>query len=385
MQALAPLRYLIRPLQIEGALFIAVIGVLLGLARIGGLAGLSIAVAAATCLSKYAFIFLDHLADGKPGGPIFSWEMANPAGEARPWLYLVSILVFVTVTELLSAVLGATWVFALRLLCICLLPAFIAVHSITGSFIEALNPAAVIAMAWRMGWGYLCVLAVAVVCLVAMQLFVLPASSEEEPGLRVLTLQFMPHVMHATLLAYLWLAMFAVLGGTLFEFRNEIGYDAAHSPERKQARVDAEQDVQRNQFIDRVFGEYRSGAYINAWNSIQERVRASEDALAEYRWVLERIATWPSPRLANRMVQEMLPLLLAKRLSGEALGLVKNRLKADQAFRPATGEYTLKMAQLACDGGDRPLARALLQDFERYFPDDPVRGSVVHLSAQLAR
>jgi len=385
MQALAPLRYLLRPLQIEAALFIVVFSLLLKLASRAGPLGLALALTATACFLKYAFILLDHIADGKPGGPVFSMEMANPLGEGRPWFYLAAITIVAIVTELLHPVFGAGWVFALRLLCIGLLPAMIAVHSVTGSSIEALKPNVYIAMAWRMGWGYLCVLIVASACVLLLHFFARQAPSKDELGLQVLTLQFVPGAMRIMMLMYLWLAMFAVLGGALFEYRLEIGYDASDSPERKQARDDAERDRLRDRFIDGVFAEYRGGAYINAWNSIQGRIRTAEDALEEYRWLLARISTWPNPQLANRVAEEMLSLLLAKQLYSEALAVAKRRAQSDADFRPATGEQALKLAQLARDCGDRPLARALLKDFERHFPNDPVCQSASRLAEQLLR
>lgn len=385
MTAFAPLRYLIRPLQLEAALLIVVFALLLALATKAGLFGLALGMITLSWFLKYAFILLDHIADGKSRGPVMSMEMANPVGESRPWLYLAVIVVFVFATELLRPVLGDNGVGALRLMCLLVLPAMIAVHSVTGSFIEALNPIAVVAMAWRMSWGYLCVLLVAVACFAAMQFLAAPPPFSEEPGVRMLTLHFMPGFVRVLALMYLWLAMFAVLGGALYEYRQSIGYDASDSPERKQERDDAERDRIREKFVDAVFAEYRSGAYINAWNSIQVRVRSSDDALEEYRWLFARIATWPSSRLANRMAQEMLPLLLAKHLHSEALSVTKHRVQADTDFRPSNSEQLIKLVHLARDGGDRPLARALLKDFDRHFPNDPVRSSVAQLSEQLAR
>jgi hypothetical protein len=385
MEAFAPLRYLIRPLQLEAVLLIVTFSILLMLASHAGLFGLPLAFIVISWFLKYAFILLDHIADGKPGAPVLSAEMANPLGEARPWMYLSMMVIFLMATEFLRPTLGSTALSSVRMLGVCALPAIIAVHTVTGSVIEAMNPVAMGAMAWRMRWGYLCVLVVPLVSFTAMLFIAVPPPAADESAVRMLTLQFMPSIVRTMVLMYLWLSMFAVLGGALFEYRDAIGFEASHSPERIQAREDAECDFFRNRFIDRVFGEYRSGAYINAWNSIQEQVRNGDDALVEYRWLFARIAQWPSPRLANRLAQEMLPLLLAKQLHSEALSIAKNRMNADAEFRPSTGEQLLKLAQLARDAGDRPLARALLKDFDRHFPNHPVRTSVAQLVEQLAR
>jgi hypothetical protein len=385
MEAFAPLRYLIRPLQLEAALLILTFSVLLALASYAGLFGLPLGFIITSWFLKYAFLLLDHIADGKPGGPVLSTEMANPLGEARPWLYLALLVSGFIATEILRPTLGSMGASSLRILSISVLPAMIAVHSATGSFIAALNPVAVGTMIWRMRWGYVCVLMVAITCFLALQFIAIPPLSTEDRLVQVLRLQFMPNFLRTMALMYLWLAMFAVLGGALFEYRNVVGFEASHSPERLQAREDAERDRLRAKFIDRIFGEYRSGAYINAWNSIQEYVRNSTDALDDYRWIYQHIAAWPSSRLANRLLQEMLPLLLNAQSNGEALRLIKSRILVDAEFRPATSEQLIKLAHLARDGGDRPLARTLLQDFERHFPNDAARNSAVQLAGQLTR
>jgi hypothetical protein len=46
---------------------------------------------------------------------------------------------------------------------------------------------------------------------------------------------------------------------------------------------------------------------------------------------------------------------------------------------------TLRMVRVARDGGDRPTARALLRDFQRIFPNDPLQRAADDLAAQLER
>jgi TolA-binding protein len=81
----------------------------------------------------------------------------------------------------------------------------------------------------------------------------------------------------------------------------------------------------------------------------------------------------------------LLPLLLKARRHGEALKLVKARLQADPEFRPLASAELIKLAELARDGGERPVARALLHDFDRRFPDDPAHSSAKQLAELLER
>jgi hypothetical protein len=46
---------------------------------------------------------------------------------------------------------------------------------------------------------------------------------------------------------------------------------------------------------------------------------------------------------------------------------------------------TLRIARIARDGGDRPTARALLRDFQRIFPNDPLQPAADELSRELQR
>jgi len=183
----------------------------------------------------------------------------------------------------------------------------------------------------------------------------------------------------------LWLAMFSVLGGVLQARRHEVGFEPEHSPERRQRRDDQDRDRERARFIDQVFAEYRAGRQQSAWQTIEQHASRSPTPMVEYLWIHDRVATWPNPKLANRVAQALLPLLLAAQRNGDALKLVKSRLQADAKFRPLTSVDLIKLAELARDGGERPVARALLHDFEHRFPNDPAHSSAKHLSDQLAR
>jgi len=108
-------------------------------------------------------------------------------------------------------------------------------------------------------------------------------------------------------------------------------------------------------------------------------------AVAEYLWIYERVSGWSEPRLANQLAQELLPRLLTARRNGEALRIARDRVRANPEFRPREGSDVVKLAQLARDAGDRPLARALLHDFDRRFPEGAARTSARTLLEQLTR
>jgi hypothetical protein len=180
--------------------------------------------------------------------------------------------------------------------------------------------------------------------------------------------------------------MFSLIGGVLFERRFDIGLDDVNTPESVDSGADDDDTPDerlRDREMDRIYAEWRGGAHANAWKSVQALVAESSDQLAELRWLYQRAAQWPDGRLADRLARELLPRLLAKRITGEALDLVRERLKKDARFRPTGSADLLTLVQLARTAGDRATARALLQDFSTLYPGDPAQAMVERLNTQL--
>jgi hypothetical protein len=101
--------------------------------------------------------------------------------------------------------------------------------------------------------------------------------------------------------------------------------------------------------------------------------------------MLERMTLWPQQSLAQRVARELLGLLLVHQRTGAALQVVRSQVKADATFRPTTAEQTVQLAQLARDGGEWPLARTLLSDFDSRFPAHPAQPRVAQLKEQLLK
>jgi len=192
-------------------------------------------------------------------------------------------------------------------------------------------------------------------------------------------------LLRTALLMLVWLMLFSLLGGVLHTRRVELGFEPEQSPERTRHLDERERDRERDRFVDQLFGEFRSGNPHNAWSSIEKHATLSADAVAEYLWIYERVSGWSEPRLANQLAQELLPRLLTARRNGEALRIARDRVRANPEFRPREGSDVVKLAQLARDAGDRPLARALLHDFDRRFPEGAARTSARTLLEQLTR
>ncbi len=370
MGPLASLRSLALPFHLAPLLLVAIFATLLLFGARAGLPGLPILLIVGSWFCKYAFMLLDHAAEGRPGAPVLSAEDINPLGEMRPVAYGITIAVFYAASAGLGEYLGPAFRSAVRLLGLLSLPVVIATHTITGSFARALHPVAVAETTRGLGIGYLLVLGVAAACAWLGEIIVFDAGNVSL-WLRI------------ALLMLLWLMVFSLLGGVIHARRFELGFDPEHSPERSRLRDQRDRDRERDRFIDQVFAEYRSGSSRNAWDTIHARAERGPDRVAEYAWIHERVASWSGPRLANRVAQELLPLLLSAGRNGEALRLVENRLQHDPQFHPLSGDDSIRIARLARDGGNRPLARTMVRDFDLRYPDHPSRDTAAMLAEQL--
>lgn len=373
MPTVAILRYLAVPLRASPLLLIGIFSFLLMLAAVSGLTGIPLALIVLSWFFKYAFVVLDAVVDGLDEPPTLAIEMVNPVGDQRA-LILVALVaglyfLFGAVSDRAGQVLAVLVVIAGA----SLLPAMIAVQGVSGNLIESFDPRTWFKLMRQLGADYTLLLG----CAVSFGLIghVLVASDLANA---------MPAMLRIALLMYGWLAMFALIGGALFERRLEIGLEATHAPERIEAKRDAEIDRVRSRQIDIIYAEWRGGGHANAWKTITTHLERSTDALAELRWIYQRAAGWPDSRLAGRLAQEILPRLLSAHQTGAALDIVRERLAANAEFRPLSSADLLTLVRLAREAGDRRTARALLHDFGRFYPNDPGQLMADTMSKQLA-
>ena len=374
MGAAAIIRYLAIPLRTAPLLLIGTFSVLLVLAAKAGIVGIPLGLIVLSWFSKYSFVLMDHLADGVTEPPVLSIEMVNPLSEQRPMILLLMTLGLFYASDSASYWVGERGALALHVLIALILPAVVAVQGATGTVVQSLNPRRVIGLILRLRWDYVLILGfIALVWLFGR--WVIESSIGDA----------LPIIVRIALLMYAWLAMFSLIGGVLYERRLDIGLDDVHTPES----IDTSGDEQvpdervRSREFDRIYAEWRGGAHANAWNTVLGLVDKSSDQLSELRWLYRRAAQWPDGRLADRLAREMLPRLLAKRSTGEALDLVRERLRKDPRFRPAGSADLLTLVHLARTAGDRATARLLLQDFSTLYPGDPAQSVVDRLNTQL--
>jgi hypothetical protein len=374
MGAAAIVRYLAIPLRTAPLLLIGTFSVLLVLAAKAGIVGIPLGLIVLSWFSKYSFVLMDHLADGVTEPPVLSIEMVNPLSEQRPMILLLMTLGLFYASDSASYWVGERGALALHVLIALILPAVVAVQGATGTVVQSLNPRRVIGLILRLRWDYVLILGfIALVWLFGR--WVIESSIGDA----------LPLIVRIALLMYAWLAMFSLIGGVLYERRLDIGLDDVHTPESIDPSGDEQVPDERVRSLefDRIYAEWRGGAHANAWNTVLGLVGKSSDQLSELRWLYQRAAQWPDGRLADRLAREMLPRLLAKRSTGEALDLVRERLRKDPRFRPAGSADLLTLVHLARTAGDRATARLLLRDFSTLYPGDPAQSVVDRLNTQL--
>jgi hypothetical protein len=376
MGAAAIFRYLAVPARAAPLLLIGTFSILLMLALRAGILGIPLGLILLSWFSKYSFVLMDHMAEGAAEPPVLSIEMVNPLSEQRPLILLLMVIGLYFASNEARHWIGARGALVLLVAVGLILPAVVAVQGATNTVVQSLNPRRVLGLIVRLRGDYLVILGfIALVWLFAR--FVLESSIGGA----------LPLVVQVALIMYAWLAMFALIGGVLFERRVDIGLDDVHTPESVSAAADHDDDTPderaRDKEIDRIYAEWRGGAHANAWNTVLGLVGKSSDPVAELRWLYQRASQWPDGRLADRLARELLPRLLAQRATGEALNLVRERLRKDARFRPVGSADLLTLVHLARAGGDRATARLLLQDFSKLYPGDPAQAMVDRLNTQL--
>jgi hypothetical protein len=371
MNVAALSRYLALPLKTAPLLLIAIFSLLLSFAARAGLFGLPLTLILMSWFFKYAFALLDRTTDGALEPPVLSIEMINPVSEQRSLVLLIVIIGIFFVSDAASywfgPLLGALLAFAI----VFVLPAIIGVQGATGSLLQSLNLHRCLRLIGRLGRDY----ALIVICAAALLgiAFVLAR------------IESLPLIARLAFSMYAWLAMFAVIGGVLFERRLDIGLDAAHSLERIDAKQAADVERERDRLMDRIYAEWRGGSHITACMTVTELLRHSSAPGDELEWLYAKTSKWPDPRLPNQLAQAWLPYLLAAKRNGRVLEVLKERLGADTSFRPATSQQVLRCVRLARDGGERNVARTLLDDFAERYPNDTLQVVAEDLRSQLER
>jgi hypothetical protein len=318
---------------------------------------------------KYAYILFDHTVWGYDEPPTLDIQMLNPLDEQRPLAQVVILgLIYAAVkfTETSwgpapAALLGALAAFAF--------PASVAVLGLERNLLLAVYPVALARMIGGLGLVYGLVLAI-----IGAYVFGI--------GALMRWVSFLP--LELALAMFGILSIFSVLGGALYERRNELGIETRRSPERAAELALRDERRESHALVTEAYGQMRAGSHTRAWALLQDWLASRGHAAADYHWLCEHVVDWHDPRYSNRLTQDYLERLIALKDHGRALDVVRQRLDQDPTFRPKSAAATWRLAELAAQGGGAPrIARTLLADFEKRFPGDPRAGAARALAERL--
>jgi hypothetical protein len=359
----------LRPARGGAAAVLIIFALLLAIAAKIGFTGIPLAFIVNSWFFKYAFILFDHSSRGFDEPPVLDVKMMNPIDEQRPLAQLLIIVLLAGVAYLAYRTLGiaaATMFAIVSLLC---LPASVAILGLEGNILKAINPLAWAAMIKGLGPLYLVVLGLIASCaLVIVWLTRLDLWLSIRIALGMFGI----------------LSIFSVLGGALFERRDQLGIHTWVSPEQEAEKQRKEDHAQSEKLVHEAYGLTRADRHVNAWELLQRWLAQHNYAVDAYAWICESVSSWDDPRYLTRLSQDHIERLLTLKRTGEALDVVSRRLAADSSFRPKSAAATLQIAQLAARGGGVPkVARTLTSDFAARFPGDPHTPTAIALARHL--
>ena len=295
--------------------------------------------------------------------------MMNPLDEQRPLAQLFIILLLAGAAYWIDVRLGIVAAVIFTLLSLFCLPASVAILGLEGNLIKAINPIAWAAMIKGLGVLYPVVLGLIALC--ALIVFAL---SRLDLWLSVSTAIAMFGV----------LSVFSLLGGAIYERRDQLGIHAWVSPERDAEKQRKQDHAESERLVHQAYGLQRVDRHIDAWELLQRWLTEHGHAVDAYAWICQSVSSWDDPRYLTRLSQDHIERLLILKRTGEALTVAATRLNADPTFRPKTAAATLQIAQLAARGGGlSKVARTLTNDFAARFPDDPRTPTAVALARHL--
>jgi hypothetical protein len=364
------LPHLLRPARAAPALLILVFSPLLAFALHGVLLGIPAVLILTSWFFKYAYILFDHTVWGYEEPPTLDIQMLNPLNEQRPLAQLLILGLILLAVKFTAATWGPLPGLAAAALAAFAFPASVAVLGLQRNILLAIYPVALARMIRGLGAAYLLVLAVIGAYLAGIALL-------------FKWVHFLPLELALTMFGIL--SVFTLLGGAVYERRNELDIETRRSPERTAAREKREEEQQNHAIVTEAYGHMRAGSHSKAWSVLQQWLASRGHLISDYEWLRERAVHWHDGRYANRLSEEYLERLITLKENGRALDVVKQRLAEDPAFRPRTASATLQLAQLAVQGGAPGVARMLLDDFATRFPNDPGLVAAQKLLQQLTR
>lgn len=339
--------YLLLPWHLTVLMLVAVLTFGLMIAIVAGLFGFIVAAFIVSWFFKYCFALLDAIVSGRREPPVLSAEMISPLDEQRPLAQGLIIVAAASAVDLVRHRLGMPAAVTLGAGLALALPASVAVLGLTGNPLRAVWPPMLLEVLRGVGRDYLWPVG-AMLGLLGLAL--------------LLDSRLLPTWLPVAAIQCGFLVEFSLLGGMLFEHRLELGIDTQTAGERLAARDRREHALERHRMLDRAYSQLRVHRPLAGWQEIETWLAVhaqGEAAIPERERLLVAVNRWDDGRAADRLANELIAMLLARRDSGRALEALELRLQANAAFRPAHEEHLRRLAELAGLAGKKGLERRL--------------------------
>lgn len=250
--------------------------------------------------AKYAFLLLEHEADGRPNIPEFSMELFKPFTEMRyiSFVFFVSTFAGLAVMVYDPETPIYTWLVIAAFVLI--MPAVIIISVIAIEVIQIVNPHAWYIVIKRLGGMYFVMVAAS---LVAFGLIY--ASFGSDVGMFV-----------TIFLALTLLYWFFVISGRFVHFhRNELGFQPVFSPERENEQEQFQLNKQRQRCLDQIYAQRKQQA---AFGMLLNFIDNDSNTDSAFNWYLDQMLTWPVKKYAFRLACHQMTLLRADGYTAQA-------------------------------------------------------------------
>ena len=312
---------------------------------IGVMLGLLAVVAILPVTTRYLMELLNARLEGAAARPLaigmlerfgLLWSLA-PLGAVGGTIWAVLWV---------ESAFGASAAVAVAVLCLALLPAFLAALAISGSLVTSLNPLSMVQIVSHTGWSYLLVPAITLIGCLALRL----AAGVGLPGFVVEFGALYLDVLGFSLTG-------AVIGAS--GIRDRVGEPVPEAPTVEKVQADdlrARQGVADHAYALISRGNRDGGfAHIHAFIDKLEYLGTKGDM---FEWFFLQMLRWEDSAPALFFARDYLSLLVQAGESARALKVLSRCLYEDPGFRPRP-EDRAPLVEMAREAGNDDLVRQL--------------------------
>jgi hypothetical protein len=349
------------PLQLEPLLYAALLALACLALLLGGLFAPFVLLGLLLAVSRYAFKVAALASVGVTHSDDYRSDLVQDEWKWLPWkLFAVMVVHGLAIgwlahVSLRLGVLG-------NVVSSLLLPATVMVLINTCSLRAAINPFELLGTITGIGKSYL---------LLCFFLFLLMQGMPMAAGLLAAIVPravVVPAIGFAVI--YFTWVMAAMIGYVMYQHHRALDISPVRAPEGAAAQVQDPAAAEARRRDAQVLQWVQAGDMHEALTTAREWLRTGADDLADHRRYHRVLKVAERPDALATHAQQFIPVLLRQQLTGEALEVWTSCYKRAKGFQLAAPDATLALARHAWKAQQARHVLALLQGFEKQFPDD---------------